>query len=368
MISMTTDSVMPRERADFWTDLVSRHVTPMRIEPAGEEPLRRAVQARMIGDLAIAQVCGRGVRAAHTRVQIARARGHLYAACVHLDGEARINRRGEQIALQKGDVFITDSRQEFTLDLDRPWRHLLITLPTPWIDGRVTRPDLLSGAVLHGHPLASLWTSHLASGFMLSGDLSPAAGALFARHSVDLLAQLLEEAHRDQPTPTDAVRAAIFLNACHLITLKFGDPSLTPIRIAQQLKVSTRTLARVFAANNETVMQHLFEERIRQAARLLTMPEAFHRSIAEISFACGFNDASHFGRVFAGRMHMTLPNGDNANIKTPPISDRLACIRRRGSSHLEELRSSRLIRYLLVSHQRNCVPPLLSRTRPKLSH
>ena len=305
MISMTTDSVLPRERADFWTDLVSRHVTPMCIEPAGEQPLRGAVQARIIGDLGVAQVCGRGVRAAHTRVQIARTSGHLYAACVHLDGEARISRRGEQIALQKGDVFITDSRHEFTLDLERPWRHLLITLPTQWIDGRVTRPDLLSGAVLHGHPLARLWASHLASGFMLSGDLSPTAGTLFARHSVDLLAQLLEEAHCDQPTPSDAVRAAIFLNACHVITLKFGDPSLTPVQIAQELKVSTRTLARIFAANNETVMQRLFDERIRQAAKLLTMPEAFHRSVTEIAFACGFNDASHFGRVFAAKMHMT---------------------------------------------------------------
>jgi len=305
MISMTTDSVLPRERADFWTDLVSRHVTPMFIEPAGEQPLRGAVQARIIGNLGVAQVSGRGVRAAHTRVQIARTSGHLYAAGVHLDGEARINRRGEQIALQKGDVFITDSRQEFTLDLERPWRHLLITLPTQWIDGRVTRPDLLSGAVLHGRPLARLWASQLVSGFMLSGDLSPAAGTLFARHSVDLLAQLLEEAHSDQPTPSDAVRAAIFLNACHVITLKFGDPSLTPGQIAQGLRVSTRTLARTFAANNETVMQRLFDERIRQAARLLIMPEAFHRSVTEIAFACGFNDASHFGRVFAAKMHMT---------------------------------------------------------------
>jgi len=305
MISMTTDSVLPRERADFWTDLVSRHVTPMCIEPAGEQPLHGAVQVRTIGDIGVAQVRGLGVRAGHTRVQIARTSDHLYAACVHLDGEARIKRRGEQIALQKGDVFITDSRQEFTLDLERPWRHLLITLPTQWIDGRVTRPDLISGAVLRGHPLACLWARHLASGFVLSGDLSPAAGTLFARHSVDLLVQLLEEAHRGQPTPSDAARAAIFLNACHLIALKFGDPSLTPTRIAQELRISTRTLARIFAANNETVMQRLFDERVRQAARLLSMPEAFHRSVTEIAFACGFNEISHFGRVFAARMHMT---------------------------------------------------------------
>ena len=305
MLSMTTDNVAPRERAEFWADLVSRHVTPMRIEPAGGEPVRGEVQALMIGDLGVAHVSGCGVHASHTHPQIARARSHLYAACVHLEGEARIRRRGELISLQRGDVFVTDSRQEFSLDLEQPWRHLLITLPTQLIDGRVARPELLSGAVMRGHPLARLWASHLASGFALAGDFSPAAAVLFSRHSIDLLGQLLEEAHCGHPTPSEAARAAIFLKACHLIALKYGDPSLTPAAIAQDLKVSTRTLARIFAANDETVMRRILDERVRQASRLLAEPQAAHRSITEIAFACGFSDASHFGRAFAARMHMT---------------------------------------------------------------
>jgi AraC-like DNA-binding protein len=305
MIAMTTDSVRPSERAEFWADLVSRHVTPMCIEPAGTQPLRGEIQAQVIGGLGVAQVSGRGVHASHTRAQIARTRGHLWAACMHLEGEARIGRGGEQIALQRGDVFMTDSRHEFTLDLERPWRHLLITLPIQWIDSRVARPELLSGAVLRDRPLARLWASHLVSGFALSGELSPTAARLFARQSLDLLAQLLEEADCDHPTPSDAGHAAIFLSARHVIALKFGDPSLTPVQIAQDLNVSTRTLARIFAANNETVMRRLFDERVRQAAKLLTAPEAVHRSVTEIAFACGFNDASHFGRVFAAKMRMT---------------------------------------------------------------
>src|SRR4051794_4548636 len=36
-----------------------------------------------------------------------------------------------------------------------------------------------------------------------------------------------------------------------------------------------------------------------RAARLLSAPEAADRSITDIAFACGFNDSSHFGRVFA---------------------------------------------------------------------
>jgi AraC-like DNA-binding protein len=169
----------------------------------------------------------------------------------------------------------------------------------------VARPEVISGAVLRDHPLVRLWTSHVANGFALAGALSSSAATLFARHSVDLLAQLFEELHLEYPTPSDAWRAAVFLGACQVIALKFGDPNLTPGRIAQDMNVSTRTLARVFAAKNETIMRRLFEERARQAAKFLTAPESAHRSVTEIALACGFNDVSHFGRVFAAKMHMT---------------------------------------------------------------
>lgn len=224
---------------------------------------------------------------------------------MHLEGEVRITSRGEAIALRRGDIFITDSRQEFTLNLERPWRHLLITLPTHYLDSRVARPELVAGAVLRDHPLARLWASHLASGFAHADQLSPTAATLFARHSVDLLAQLLDESRCDSLTPSDAWRAALFLHACEVIALKFGDPDLTPADIAREIGISSRTLARLFAVNQETVMRRVFAERLRQAARLLAAPESAHRSVTEIAFACGFNDLSHFGRLFAGTTRMT---------------------------------------------------------------
>jgi AraC-like DNA-binding protein len=240
----------------------------------------------------------------HTGAHIARADEHVYGACVHCAGEARISRRGETITLHPGDIFITDSRHEFTLDLERPWRHLVVTLPTHCLDRRVSRPDSLAGAVLRVCPLARLWATHLARGFALGDELSPAAAALFARHSVDLLAQLVDESC-SALTPTEATRAAMFASACQLIAIKFGEPDLTPAVIARDIRVSSRTLARIFAENNETVMRRVFDERVRQAARLLAAPAAAHRSITDIAFTCGFNDLSHFGRAFASRMQMT---------------------------------------------------------------
>jgi transcriptional regulator GlxA family with amidase domain len=159
--------------------------------------------------------------------------------------------------------------------------------------------------VLRDQPLVRLWARHLADGYALADALSPAAVTLFAQHSVDLLAQALEESGHPRPGPTDSWRASVFLRACRVIVLEFGDPALTPNRIASGAGVSPRTLARIFASQGETVMRRVYDERVRRASGLLTEAEAAHRSVTEIAFACGFNDASHFGRAFAARMHTT---------------------------------------------------------------
>jgi AraC family transcriptional regulator, positive regulator of tynA and feaB len=301
----TTDIVAYRDRPDFWADLISRQLNPMRIEPIGESPFRGEVEARDVGGLAVAVVSGQGLRAVHGRREVALSKNHFHVACVHIGGEARIIHRGQETSLRSGDVFLTDSRHEFEFSLERPWKHLVLAIPTHWLDGRLTRPERVSGAVLRDQPLARLWARHLADGYALADSLSPAASGLFTQFSIDLLSQALEEHGHPRPKPTEAWRAALFQAACRSIALEFGDPALTPDRVASSLHVSARTLARIFAEHDETIMRHVYDERTRRAARLLVDDGAYHRSVTDIAFACGFNDASHFGRVFAARMHMT---------------------------------------------------------------
>jgi AraC-like DNA-binding protein len=305
MDAITTDAIPVRERREYWADLISRQVNPMQIEAAGDCPLRGRVQPRSVGGFPVALVSGQGIHAVHGRAEVARTDRPFHIACVHLSGEARILHRGEEVCLRRGDVFLTDSRDCFELGLERPWKHLVVVLPAHILDGRLTRPELAAGAVLRDQPLARLWARHLSDGYALADALSPAATALFGQHSVDLLAQALEERGQQRPGRSDAWRAGVYLRACRLISLEFADPALTPDGVASVLQVSTRTLARIFAEHGETVMRHIYHERIARAARLLADPGVAHRSVTDIAFACGFNDTSHFGRVFAARMLMT---------------------------------------------------------------
>jgi AraC family transcriptional regulator, positive regulator of tynA and feaB len=305
MDRITSGIVQMHEQVPFWEDLVARHLAPLRIEAAGQHPFCGEMQPRAVSEQAIVTLSGQGFHGFHGCAEVARTDRHFHLGCVHLGGEARLIHRDKEVFLRRGDVFLIDTRRRFALGLEQPWRHLVAAFPTHWLDSRLTRPELASGAVLRAEPLAQLWAQHLADGYSLADELSPDAQTLFVRHSIELLAQALDERGDTPPMPSEAGRAALFLRACRLISLEFSDPTLTPDRIASKLYVSTRTLDRIFSERNETVMRHVYDERIRQAAKLLTDAGAGHRSVTEIAFACGFNDGSHFGRVFTERMHIT---------------------------------------------------------------
>jgi AraC family transcriptional regulator, positive regulator of tynA and feaB len=260
----------------------------------------------MAGELPLVTIDGVGYRGGRGKREIARTRDHFYVATVHVGGTTSLAVRGEERSLVRGDVFVLDTLHEFKFGHEHPYRHLLVKVPKEWLDARLSRPDLLCGSSLpHDNPLTRLFASYLAAGFQTAEQLSPDAATMFAQHLIDLLAEAFTGADGDQPVPSKAWRAAMFARACRLISLKFGDPDLKPDQIAEELGISTRTLQRIFAEHDETVMQHLLQERVGRAAKLLSFPRARHRTITEIAFACGFNDPSHFGRVFAERMGAT---------------------------------------------------------------
>lgn len=306
MFRFSSDAVEPRDRFEFWTDAVKQHVVPVRMEPAEDCPFLGEIEMQTVGELSIVNIAAAGQRAAWTRSEIARSPDRFVLACLHLDGAVCVTTGGAGKGLTYGDILVLDSLHEFRLGLEHPHRDLIVKLPRQWLEARLPRPDLLSGAVLpRDHPLARLFAGYLAAGFRTADQLSPKAATMFATHVVDLLAEALADPQQSEPSASEAWRAALFVRAGRLIALNFGDPDFRPDQLARKLEISTRTLHRIFADHNTTVMKCLLAERVSHAAKLLASPPTRRRTVTEIAFACGFNDLSHFGRVFETQMGMT---------------------------------------------------------------
>jgi AraC family transcriptional regulator, positive regulator of tynA and feaB len=311
---ITTEDVPPRERFEFWGDIVARGAMRFRIDPLESVDRAPHGKARLaaIGRLALAtfELSGFTMRYGRSRAEIARSQAPYYFLQLQLAGHCQLRRGEEKFSLSVGDGCVVDPLREFEMTYavpDNARRSTLVAgFPKEAMMPRVPRLESLHGAVLRRNmPLARLLAGYLLNGFEVADDLTPEAATLFGEHAIELLTQSLRESWAEAPQPSEAWREALFVRACRLVKLRHGDPRLAPEPLARELGVSTRLLHRIFAEHGETVMKRVFVERVARAATLLGAPEAAHRTVTDIAFSCGFNDSSHFGRVFAVHKSMT---------------------------------------------------------------
>ena len=94
-----------------------------------------------------------------------------------------------------------------------------------------------------------------------------------------------------EPTRFDLAQAFIRQN--------LADASLNPAAVATQLGLSQRTLARIFARRGVTIERSIWSSRLAGAKGDLADFRLSDKSVTEIAFAWGFNDAAHFSRAFS---------------------------------------------------------------------
>jgi AraC family transcriptional activator of tynA and feaB len=299
------EAMPPGDRLALLSEVAAQSIIEANLSEVGNMPARGDLRAKVLGELDLVAASAANIRVQRTRAHVARSQSPFYLVNIQLAGAISVRWGEQDVTASRGDIVITDSEHAYDVNGERPFRQLIVRLPKPWVDARVARPDLVPGALLRrDDPMSRLFASFVRNGFESTAALSADAAATFAAHSVELLALALGE-RPSEPLPAQALREALFVRAVRLIALRFAEPALTPDRIAGSLGVSTRLLQKVFAERGATVTERVWERRVSQAARLLAMPEASHRSITEIAFACGFNDSAHFTRAFAARIGVT---------------------------------------------------------------
>jgi AraC-like DNA-binding protein len=86
----------------------------------------------------------------------------------------------------------------------------------------------------------------------------------------------------------------------------FAEVDFNAARLARKFGCSLRYVHKLFSSTGRSVGEHVNDRRILASARNLLDPGCRKMTIAEIAFAAGFNDISHFNRLFK-RCHGLSP-------------------------------------------------------------
>jgi AraC-like DNA-binding protein len=301
--TISTDTVVARQRLAFWTDLVCDTYVQLECDPPpGADRIDGEIVADELASLQLSRVTATAQFVKRTPALIARASEDHFLVSIQTQGRGVISQDGRHAVLGPGDFALYDSTRPYQLTFDDNFQQFVLKLPGPTLRTALRDTERLTATTVRGDRGAG----HLMIGMIRTlaadiGALAPESAAAVA----DSVSQILIAGLAALPA---AKREAVSqLTNYHreqikaLVRARLADPDLNVTQIARALRLSPSTLHRAWAGEPCSLSDWIWSQRLDAARRDLCNPALAARTVSEIAFAWGFNDAAHFSRAFRTR-------------------------------------------------------------------
>ena len=304
--TFSTAELPPHRRLEYWNDLTGSAFTPLVTDPVDRRAFVGRLTRTQVGEIRIAEARSDPAIVRHSRQHVARSREAIFMLCLQLDGVSINRQQGRESVLRYGDFHLLDSSRPYEVSFQQSNRMLVLSIPHPDLARRMPNPESLVAIPMSGrNGVAGLLSSLLCNFWQQrrTGDetfLSPR----FSEAILDLVASAYASINAAVPAGSSIAIARREQIRSHIET-HLHDPTLTPGSVAAAVHLSPRRLHQLFEADGETVGAYILRRRLEECARAMADASQRSRTVTEIAFLHGFNNASHFGRVFRERYQST---------------------------------------------------------------
>lgn len=301
--TVSTASVEPSQRLAYWTDLVCDTFVQLECDAAaGQTGIDGDIRADELASLRLSTVTATPQIVRRTAAKIADASEDYFLVSIQTRGEGLVLQDDRVARLAPGDFALYDSTRPYELRFDGTFQQYVLQLPGPTLRTALNDTAALTASTVSGQRGAG----HLMIGMIrsLAADIDTLAPA--SAHAVaESVTQILIAGLSALPAARQASVSQLTayhreqIKACARARLR--DPALNVASLAAQLRLSPSTLHRAWSGEVCSLSEWIWAQRLDAAKHDLCDPNQSARSVSEIAFSWGFNDAAHFSRAFRGR-------------------------------------------------------------------
>lgn len=228
------------------------------------------------------------------RSEIRRDPQEAFFVNLQLRGSCGIRQADQELIVKPGDFVVLDLTRPYTIDVRPDFSIICLRFPRERLLPFIAEPKGLVGFVgraqtAPGRIAASFIRELWANGEQVT---DVAAGRLG-----DVLAELIGVAVTGERETIRQSETARLLSARSFIRRHLGEADLSPAEVAKELRVSVRTLHKLFEHSEQSFAECVRYERLERCAADLRNP-CDKRTISQIAWRWGFSDTSHFSRLF----------------------------------------------------------------------
>ncbi|WP_315780371.1 MULTISPECIES: helix-turn-helix domain-containing protein [unclassified Bradyrhizobium] len=298
-VLFTTDGSPGHRRLALWQDIVCDVYVGLDCTSDLGSAFRGAVTHTTLGRAVCSEVASDQQRVRRTTQRIARADADYVLIALGREGTGGVTQDGRDTVIRPGEFAIYDTTRPYELQFDAAFRQTVFKLPREMLQRRIGATEAVT-AITFGSdsPLQPLAYDFIIKLCERADHIGVEHAEHLADQAADLLAMTLTERLSSQPLPSSSHRAALLYRIKAHIRTRLSDSELSLQAIAREVGLSARYVSDLFSDEQLSFQRFVLAERLKHCRRDIGSPALGHRQIGEIAFSWGFNDLSHFGRVF----------------------------------------------------------------------
>lgn len=303
----STTEVGPGMRLAYWSDIVSDAYVQLECEaPARRSTIEGSIAFTQLATLSLTQVTATAQRVHRTPAKISQSTEDYFLVSIQTSGHGLVVQDDREAHLAPGDFAVYDSTRPYTLAFDGDFQQYVLVIPGRLLRMEVPSAERLTASTVSGlHGAGHLMFSMIHTLAADIGTLAPESARPIADSVIQILIAGLTTlpAAKQRPLPQLRLYHLERIKAC--VRKRLRDPQLTVASVAADLKMSSSSLHRTWSAETCSLGDWIWAQRLDAAHRDLCNPGMLGRSVSEIAFSWGFNDAAHFSRAFRLRFGCT---------------------------------------------------------------
>ncbi len=298
-IQFTTDGTPASRRLALWQDIVCDVYVQLDCRSDLGSAFRGSVTRARLGQAFCSEVSSQRQDVFRTPSRIARANEDFILIALGKNGVGGVVQDGRETLIHPGQFAIYDTTRPYELHFDQAFTQTILQVPRDMLLRRIASTEALTAIAFgSGHAVPKLAHDFVYQLCQSADQISQEHAAQLLEQAVDLVAMALSERLGGQPLPSSTHRSALLYRLKAHIRARLVDPELSLAAAATALGISPRYVNDLLSDEKTSFQRYLLRERLMHCERDLSSPALAHRHVSEIAFTWGFNDLSHFGRVF----------------------------------------------------------------------
>jgi AraC-like DNA-binding protein len=227
----------------------------------------------------------------------------MFSVMLQLEGAMVAAQCGRECTLQAGDFCVMDGLAPFDLEAVGPVSRLVfLQMPRHAVLSRRDGLERHTAEVFDTHEPGAAFLRNVLMSLIEAAPLLEPEQRTAAVASVVQMLGVPRIPGGETLASRNAERIAATLA---FIDAELADPTLTAQRVAAAQGLSRRRLDQILAALGTSLSAQIWARRLAQAASDLLDPRFSDRTVTQIAFGVGFEDAAHFTRAFKRKYDVT---------------------------------------------------------------